>query len=226
MLVNNSFPNKLIDKIVNGFLEKKCPSDDPVSSPRPSQASSVHGSKSDLGSGAHTDSQDGTIMLYYRNQICDNYKKILKEGWEKILYRDIIPTHPETKLKLPIYYKNKKLKSLFIKKNPHKPSEVSSVVYQYNCGQSTCMVDKISYIGHTTTTIKERFKQHASIKKHYSTVHGINITGQEMNSNVKVIGRAVDKFELCILEALLIKEKNPVINAQVNDFNCTLKIFC
>ena len=157
--------------------------------------------------------------------MCDNYKQTEKR-MRKIIHRDLIPTHPDTKLKLRIYYKNKKLKSLFIKNNPHKPSEVSSVVYQYNCDQSTCMVDKISYIGHTTTTIKERFKQHASIKKHYLTVHGINITGQEMNSNVKVIGRAVDKFELCILEALLIKENNPVINAQVNDFNCTLKIFC
>ena len=47
-----------------------------------------------------------------------------------------------------------------------------------------------------------------------------------MNSNVKVIGRAVNKFELCILEALLIKENNPVINAQVNDLNRILKIFC
>ena len=85
-----------------------------------------------------------------------------------------MPTHPDTDLKLCIYSKNKKLKSLFIKNNPHKPSEVSSVVYQYNCDQSTCMVDKISYIGHTMTTIKEIFKQHASIKKHYSTVLGIS----------------------------------------------------
>ena len=105
----------------------------------------------------------------------------------KIFFRDLIPMHPDTKSKLRIYYKNKKLKNLFIKNNPHEPSEVSSIVYQYNCDQSTSMVDKISYIGHTTMTIKEKFKQQASIKKkHYSTVHGINITGQEMNSNVKV----------------------------------------
>ena len=130
----------------------------------------------------------------------------------KIIYRDVLPTQPDTKLKFRIYYKNKKIKNLFIKNNIHKPFEVSSVVYQYNCDQATCMVDKISYISHTTTTIKERFKQQAYIKKHSIMVHELNETGQEMTPNVTLIGRAVDKFELCILEAVLIKENNPVIN--------------
>ena len=119
----------------------------------------------------------------------------------------------DTKLKLRIYYRNKKLKSLFIKNKNHKPSEVSSVVYPYIYEQATCVMDKRSYIGHKTTTIKERFKQHASMTKHSSTVYGINITGQEIKSNVIVTGRAVDNFELCILKALLIKENNPVTNA-------------
>ena len=88
------------------------------------------------------------------------------------------------------------------------------------------MVDKISYVGHITTIIKERFTQHASIKKHYITVYGIKLTGQEMTPNVTIIGRGVDKFKLCIREAVLIKENNPLINAQANDFNRTLKMFC
>ena len=44
-----------------------------------------------------------------------------------------------------------------------------------------------------------------------------------MISNVTVIGEAVDKFELCLLEAVLIKENIPVIDAQANDSNRTLK---
>ena len=107
--------------------------------------------------------------------------------------------------------------NLLIKNGLQKPSEVSSVVYQYNC-------DKICYICHTTTTIKERFKEHATIKKYFSMVHGINITGQEITPNVTVIGWAVDKFELCMLEALLIK-KNPVNNAQVIYFIRIFKSF-
>ena len=57
------------------------------------------------------------------------------------------------------------------------------------------MMDKLSYIGHTTTT-KERFKQFTSTKKHYLVVHGINITIQEFFPNMTVIGQTVDKFEL------------------------------
>ena len=75
------------------------------------------------------------------------------------------------------------------------------------------MVDKISYIVHITTEIKERFKQHASIKKYYSTFYGINTKGQEVTIYVAVI-------------ATLIKESKSVINAQINDFNSTLKLFC
>ena len=89
--------------------------------------------------------------------MCDNYKKT-ERRMRKIIYRDLTPTHPDTKLKLHIYYKNEKLESFFIKNNPHKPSEVSSVVYRYNCDQSTCMVDEIRYIGHKMTTIKEIFR--------------------------------------------------------------------
>ena len=70
------------------------------------------------------------------------------------------------------------------------------------------MVSKISYFGHATTTIMERFNQHASINIQYTTVLAINVTGQEMTLSATVIGRAVDKFELCILEAILINNNN------------------
>ena len=144
----------------------------------------------------------------------------------RIIHRDLLQTHPDTKLKLYIYYKIKKLRSLFIKNNIHKPSEVSPVVYRYNCDQATCMEEKISFIGHTTTRIKERFEQHAPIKKQFSTVHGINIKAYEMSFNVTFKRRAVDTFQLYILEALLIKENNQVINHHANDFDHTLNIFC
>ena len=87
-------------------------------------------------------------------------------------------------------------------------------------------MDKISYISHTAVTFEKRFEHCASIKRHKSTVQGIGAAGQEITRDVTVTGRSVNKFELCILEALLIKENIPVINAQDNDFNRTLKIFC
>ena len=70
-------------------------------------------------------------------------------------------------------------------------------------------------MGHTRTTIKERFKEHDSIKKYYSTVYGINI-GQEIISTVMVIERTVDKFEVCILGALLNKTiQLPTVNLMI-----------
>ena len=47
-----------------------------------------------------------------------------------------------------------------------------------------------------------------------------------MTPNLRVNGWANDKFELCTVEALIVKDNNPVVNAQVIDFNSTLKILC
>ena len=52
---------------------------------------------------ADTDSQDGTIMLFYKNQVCDDFKEI-ERTMRKIIYRNLLPTHPDKKCKLRIYY--------------------------------------------------------------------------------------------------------------------------
>ena len=88
-----------------------------------------------------------------------------------------------------------------------------------------CTEVEACYIGLTTVTVRERFKQHASIKKHFQVVHKENITGNQMLRNVSVIAKCPHKQDLHILEALLIKETNPSINRQTDDFNRTLKIF-
>ena len=54
---------------------------------------------------------------------------------------------------LKIYYKNKKVRSLFIRNNPHVTSE-NHVVYQYTCAKEWCQPNHQSYIGYTTTTVK------------------------------------------------------------------------
>ena len=109
------------------------------------------------------------------------------------------------------------MKNLFIKNRPEKREDFC-VVYQYNCDKVPCMETKTSYIGRTTTTIKERMKQHTGIKFHHNTVHKRNITGKQMLENVTVLARSNNKTDLAILEALLIKQHNPVINKQVKDW--------
>ena len=124
-----------------------------------------------------------------------------------------------------IYYRNKKLRNLFIRNNTNKPTAKFNVVYQYTCDKEPCNSTQLSYIGHTTTTIKDRFKQHSSIKKHHRDAHNTNITGSQMTPNVRIIATNHTRQDLIILEALLIKQNKPIINIQTGDFNRILKIF-
>jgi hypothetical protein len=125
-----------------------------------------------------------------------------------------------------IYYKNVKLKNQFIRNNQNKPSEIFNVVYKYQCDEALCNNGQGScYVGYTTTTIKERMKQHASIKKHHKDLHCSNITGSQILPNVTVLSKSNCKVDLLVMEALFIRQEKPIINIQTNDFNRTLNIF-
>ena len=152
------------------------------------------------------------------------YKQTEKE-LQKIIQDNIKPSKNTSNIKLRIYYKNRKLKNLFIKNNPNKPKDPFNVVFMYTCDQAPCTGVQATYIGHTTTTISERMKQHTSIKKHYKETHQMNITGSKMIPNITILSRLSNKQDLIIKEALLIKQQKPAINIQANDFNRTLKIF-
>ena len=75
-----------------------------------------------------------------------------------------------------------------------------------------------------TLTLKGRLKQLSDIKKHYLMEHGQNTTGAEMIPNVSILERSPDPCELCLLEALIIKEHDPIANVQINVSNRTVKI--
>ena len=152
-----------------------------------------------------------------------NYKQVEKELTTVI--NNNIETINETKLKFNIYYKSRKIKILFIINNPNKPDQPFNVMYQYTCNQGECTTSQSTYIGHTRTAIKDRFKQHAAIKKHHQQIHNNNITGSQMLPNVTILATEHNKQDLAILEALLIKQHGPKINRQTEDFNNTLKIF-
>ena len=164
-----------------------------------------------------------TVKLYYRNQMSSIYKQEEKSIQKAIDYN--IKEKQDYTILLHIYYKNKKVKNMFVKNNQFKATEQHNVVYEYLCNEGHCSNVRNSYIGHTTTTIKERFKQHSSIKKHYRESHNRNITGSEMIQNVNILAHQHNKQELIILEAIFIKEHRPTINTQAEDFNRTLKIF-
>ena len=79
---------KLIDNTVNMFMKKKFET---------SKVTEVE-----------------AIKLYYEMQMTDNYKEEEKQ-LEAIVTKNIAPRDHSKEVKLMIYYKNKKLKQLFIK---------------------------------------------------------------------------------------------------------------
>ena len=208
LLINNNFPNYLVDQVTKEFINKK-------------QDNKLHAqNKRDT---ANTEKQNNQVEFYYRNQMTSNYKQVEKEL--TTIINSNIETTNEAKLKFNIYYKSRKVKNLFIRNNPNKPDQPFNVVYQYTCNQGECTISQSTYIGHTRTTIKERFKQHAAIKKHHQQIHNNNITGSQMLPYVIILATEHNKQDLAILEALLIKQHGPKINRQTEDFNNTLKIF-
>ena len=124
----------LIDKEINYFLNKKFASNDSIS-------------------------LNNSIQLFFFNQMSDNYKQD-ESQLIKIIKRFVIPTESDKTVKLTIYYKAKKLKSLFIKNNSFADKDTNMqhhVVYQYSCPRDDCNATH-SYIGLTTCTVLNRFK--------------------------------------------------------------------
>ena len=93
---------------------------------------------------------------------------------KKIVSDHVKPANEGDIISLKIYYKNKKLKNLFIR-NKSAIKEVSDrhhVVYLYSCNQEGCNSSK--YIGYTTCTVAERFRMHTqtgSIKNNLVNFH-------------------------------------------------------
>ena len=163
------------------------------------------------------------VKMYFQSQMTSNYQQYEK-NLRNIIFSNVKPA-PDRKLLLQIFYKSRKLKNLFVKNNVNKPEHESSLIYKYTCKKMPCTEADAFYIGLTTVTLKERFKQHRSVKKHFHAIHKEDITCSEMLRDVSVIAKCPNKQDLPILEALFIKELNPIINRQTDDFVRTLKIF-
>ena len=114
MLINNNFPNYLVDQVTKELINKK-------------QDNKLHAqSKRDT---ANTEQRNNQVEFYYQNQMTSNYKQAEKEL--TTIINSNIETTNEAKLKFNIYYKSRKVKNLFIRNNPNKPDQPFNVVYQY-----------------------------------------------------------------------------------------------
>ena len=132
----------------------------------------------------------------------DNYKEEEKL-LNNIVCKNATPKDTDKKLKLMIYYKNKKLRQHFIKNNVTSTKEDNNVVYQYTCSYAGC--HSSTYIGYTTNLLNQRMKQHyysGSIRDHHNKFHDRRVTYEEILTNTKIIARRKNKYELRIEEAI------------------------
>ena len=90
------------------------------------------------------------------------------------------------------------------------------------------LLQNVSYIGLTSTTLSRRLTYHFSSgapEDHLQLHHGNKILRTFLEDNVKILGQFPNKNKLRIAEALLIEEKRPSINIQHIGVDRILKLF-
>ena len=93
-----------------------------------------------------------------------NYKsdeKVLKT----LIHRNILPTDPNKKINLILYY-NKFKSSNFVIKNNSSPSiwvlQKTNVIYQFEYPLGDCIFENNIYVGLISTTLSRRLTMHLS----------------------------------------------------------------
>ena len=114
-LINNGFPNYIVDKQIKRMIKNVSQQNKHCATP-PSQQTFIK-------------------LFFYRNQMHYSYKldeNILKT----LIQRNILPTDPNKKIKLIIYYNKFKTSNLVLKNNSS-PSigvlQKNNVIYQFKC---------------------------------------------------------------------------------------------
>ena len=150
---------------------------------------------------------------------------------EKILLKTIIKQNTKCinendKLKLNIYYKNKKISNLLMKNSPNTEKlQRTSVLYKYECKIGD--FEPQTYIGYIRTTLSCRITMHlqgSAPFNHAREVHNCTLNREQMVNNTEIIRQENDFNRLEILEELYIKSMKPEINMQTTGRGRTLRL--
>jgi len=206
LLTNNNFPMKIIDETVQKFMDKIYNNTSPAAVP------------------------NEKISIYYESQMT-SYYKTEERRLKEIIYSNVLPSDESKLIQVIIYYRNRKMKNLFIKNRTFIKEGVANkygVVYRFVCKNDGCHPGN-DYIGYTTCTLSERFRMHTfngSIKKHLIEHHHFNkIHKAELLETTEILRHCRSKRELIMTEAVLIKQHRPRLNAQDEGADRILKIF-
>ena len=125
-------------------------------------------------------------------------------------------TDPDGRIKLQIYYTNRKSSNLLLRNNlTHK----SYFVYRITCKRGNCEVLPFSYID-MATKLSRRHTCHlatAAAKHHLREKQSTNIIWKFLEENTTIVDIGTDVRRLPILEALYNKDFNPKLNVQADD---------
>ena len=141
------------------------------------------------------------------------------------------PVKPQDKVKLMVYYRSLSVSNLVLQNNRYRDTsslKATDVVHEFQCPLGDCARrNHSSYIGHTTTTLSRRTTMHlqnGAPEKHVRTKHNSDLTRKMMVDHTTILARCSNKKKLAILEAVLIRDKDPAINRQL-DMRGTLLLY-
>ena len=173
--------------------------------------------------GAQQDGEEGrSIHLYYKGCMSTSYKDDEK-ALRGIIERNCIATRPQDNIKFIIYYKSPKVASMIMKNNlsgDNSDLKATNVVYEFHCPLGDCARRPNStYLGHTTTSLSRRITMHlqdGAPKLHLHQDHDKKLTRAMMVDNTTIIARCSQRRRLKVLEAVYIRDRDPLINRQQN----------
>ena len=141
----------------------------------------------------------GHIVIPYTQGLCESIKKICG--------RYGIQTH---------FKGGKTIKNLLVSPKDKDPMlNQSGAIYRYQCNNLGCDDE---YIGETSRTFGERYKEH--LKAPSAIHHHSTITGHTTNhNNFQIIGREGHNLVRNIKESIYIRVNNPSLNNNIGKFN-------
>ena len=152
--------------------------------------------------------------------------KLDEKMLSNILQQHVMQTETDQKIRLISYFRPRKLGACFSTWPPKIDPDRVSVVYQF---LSSEVGSQATYIGHTACTLRKRSSQHKySIKemhKNYMNDHLLSCVPVNFSDNFIVLQNFPDICELQIAEAILIKEKSPIINVKYNEMFNSLNLY-
>ena len=127
------------------------------------------------------------------------------------MHHEDLQYHIQTHLK-----GNRTIKNILVTPKDEDPMEnKSGAIYWLQCGELACDEE---YIGETSRTFGERFKEHlkepSPIHKHSCTTG--HLTTQD---NFQIIGREDSGIARTIKESIYIRINNPTLNSNIGKFN-------